>query len=154
MWRIEMRHIMRSLVIVILAAALLTACAGNRGGEVTPAPDLYVIDKEGLIAALNAADAVREVGEPVMQEYFSVGGANVKVRESDILVFEFDSAEVMEADATLVSSDGGSIGTTMITWISTPHFFKAGRLIVVYVGDDAEMLAQLQSLLGAQFAGR
>mgnify|MGYP001091561860 CR=1 FL=1 len=77
------------LVIVIFLAGLLTACSVSGESNITPTPDLYVFDKEGLIAALNAADAVREIGDPVLQEYFSVGGASVKVRESDILVFEF-----------------------------------------------------------------
>ena len=149
-----MRSKKSSLVILLTAVILLAACTGNSGSEATPTPELYVVDKEGLIAALNAADAVREVGDPVEQEYFSVGGANVKIRESDILVFEYDSTEGMEADASLVASDGGSIGTTMLFWVSTPHFFKAGRIIVVYIGDDAETLTQLQSLLGTQFAGR
>ncbi len=149
-----MRKKMSSLVILLLAVGLLAACGGNRGSDATPTPDIYIVDKDGLIAALNAADAVREVGDPVVQEYFSVGGANVKVRETDILVFEYDSNEDMEADASLVSSDGGSVGTTMLFWVSTPHFFKAGRIIVLYVGDDAETLTQLQSLLGVQFAGR
>ena len=149
-----MRNKISSSVILLLAVVMLAACAGNSGSEATPTAELYVVDKEGLIAALNAADAVREVGDPVKQEYFSVGGASVKVRETDILVFEYDSSEAMEADASLVASDGGSIGTTMLFWVSTPHFFKAGRIIVVYIGDDAETLAQLQSLLGTQFAGR
>ena len=149
-----MRIKISSLVIVVLSAVFLAACAGTGGVQVTPTPDLYVVDRAGLIDALNAADAVREVGDPVMQEYFSVGGASVKVRESDILVFEYETAEAMEADASLVASDGGSIDTTMLFWVATPHFFKAGRIIVVYIGDDAEMLSQLESLLGAQFAGR
>jgi len=149
-----MRNIISTLVILILSAVFLTACGGNGGIEVAPTDELYVVDKEGLIAALNAADAVREVGDPMEQEYFSVGGASVKVRETDILVFEYDTTEAMEADASLVASDGGSIGTTMPFWVSTPHFFKAGRIIVVYIGDDTETLSQLQSLLGAQFAGR
>jgi hypothetical protein len=149
-----MRNKISSLVVLFLTVALLSACAGNRGSDATPTPELYVVDKGGLIAALNAADAVSEVGDPLEQEYFSVGGASVKVRETDILVFEYDSTEAMEADASLVVSDGGSIGTTMLFWVSTPHFFKAGRIIVVYIGDDAETLAQLQSLLGTQFAGR
>lgn len=149
-----MKQRISSFLVLLLAAVLLAACSGNAGNEATPTPEIYIVAKEELIAALNAADAVREVGEPVMQAYFSVGGAPVKVRESDLLVFEYDSAEAMEADASLVAADGGSIGTTMITWVAAPHFFKAGRIIVLFVGDDAETLAQLQSLLGSQFAGR
>jgi hypothetical protein len=31
----------------------------------------------------------------------------------------------MEADATQVAPDGSSIGTTMVTWVEPPHFFKS-----------------------------
>jgi len=143
----------RSLVIVILLAGLLTACSVSGETPVTPTPELYVVDRGGLIDALNAADAVRGVEDPVKHEFFSAEGQTVTVRESEIVVFEYDSNEAMEADASLVAADGGSIGTTIIVWESTPHFFKAGRIIVLYIGDDAEMLSQLQSLLGSQFAG-
>jgi hypothetical protein len=38
-------------------------------------------------------------------------------------------------------------------WISAPHFFRGNRLIVLYVGTDAGVIAPLQRLLGPQFAG-
>ena len=31
--------------------------------------------------------------------------------------------------------DGSSVGTNMITWISTTHFFKKEKLIVIYIGE-------------------
>jgi hypothetical protein len=43
----------------------------------------------------------------------------------------------MENEASQVSSDGGSIGISMATWIDAPHFYQAGRIKVIYVGSDA-----------------
>jgi hypothetical protein len=60
----------------------------------------------------------------------------------------------MEADAAQVAPDGGSIGTSMVTWVATPHFYKTGRILVLYVGDDQAILDLLEGALGPQFAGR
>ena len=38
-------------------------------------------------------------------------------------------------------------------WMATPHFFKSGKLIVLYLGDDVAVMTLLTGLLGPQFAG-
>jgi hypothetical protein len=73
---------------------------------------------------------------------------------ADLQAFEYESAEAMAKEAALVAPDGGSVGTSMVDWIDTPHFYKAGRIIVLYVGSDQAALDLLDKLLGAQFAGR
>jgi len=50
--------------------------------------------------------------------------------------------------------DGSSVGTNMITWISTTHFFKKEKLLVLYIGDEAKTLKTLETALGRQFAGQ
>lgn len=45
------------------------------------------------------------------------------------------------------------IGTSMVTWIDTPHFYEAGRIIVLYLGNDQTILGLLNKVIGAQFAG-
>jgi len=42
----------------------------------------------------------------------------------------------------------------MITWVATPHLFRSGKVIVLYVGDGASTLKVLETVLGPQFAGR
>jgi hypothetical protein len=70
----------------------------------------------------------------------------------------------MEAEASAVSADGSfltrcSCGITCICmrrhfdWESTPHFYKGGRIIVIYVGDDWWTISLLVKALGEQFAG-
>ena len=68
-------------------------------------------------------------------------------------VFEYGSAAEAQEEAARVSPDGSSVGTTIITWVSTPHFYRSGKIIVVYVGSSRELLSLLESVLGPQFAG-
>lgn len=50
--------------------------------------------------------------------------------------------------------DGDSVGTSMMMWVDTPHFYKAGRIIVLYIGSDQTILDLLVQTIGTQFAGR
>jgi hypothetical protein len=42
----------------------------------------------------------------------------------------------------------------MMMWVATPHFYEAGKLIVLYVGEDSGVVGVLEEALGPQFAGR
>ena len=73
---------------------------------------------------------------------------------ADLQVFEYENSEAMEKEASQVAPDGGSIGTSMVTWIDAPHFYKAGRIIVLYLGNDKAVLDLLNKVVGPQFAGQ
>jgi len=113
-----------------------------------------VEDKAGLIAALEGAGAKVESGDPIEQPFFSVPGEILKVNGADVQVFEYTSAEAMGIEASQVSQDGSSIGTSMASWMDVPHFFRSGRVLVLYVGNDTATLDILKGVLGEQFAGR
>jgi hypothetical protein len=66
----------------------------------------------------------------------------------------YESVEAMQNEASQVVPEGGSIGTSMVTWINTPHFYKTGRIIALYVGSDQTILSLLEKVLAPQFAGR
>lgn len=103
------------------------------------------LQAQGAIVALTR--------EKVSQPFFSVASRVIKVNGQDIQVFEYTQASKADSEAKRVSSNGLSIGTTKPSWLSTPHFFKTEKLIVLYVGDDQTALRILQSTLGNQFAG-
>lgn len=160
-----MKHHIFSLVSLFVIALLLAACAQQgkapRTSEIGPgseadssSPGESIEDLGSLSQALREAGATIESNETVQQDFFSVEGRILIVNGVDVQVFEYKSAEAMEAEASQVAPDGGSVGTSMVSWMATPHFFKAGRVLVLYVGDDAAMLDLLQSALGEQFAGR
>lgn len=143
----------RPLIFVwlLLAGILFSACARQSADSVQPPA---VEGLASLSQALRDAEATVETGETVEQGFFAVPGQILKVNGADVQVFEYESAEAMEADAAQVSTDGGSVGTSMVTWIAPPHFFKSGRVLVLYIGEDTALLDLLRSLLGEQFAGK
>lgn len=118
----------------------------SHGGPVT--------DYVSLIDQLRAAGATVESAGAVSQPFFSVKGQVIKVNGEDVQVFEYADAATAEAEAATVSPDGGSTGTSMITWVAAPHFYKTGKLIVLYVGNNQTTLVALETALGPQFAGR
>jgi hypothetical protein len=94
-----------------------------------------------------------EPGGTIDQPFFKVQGQSLKVNGGDVQVYVYDTADAMEADASQISADGSSVGTNMVEWTGTPHFFKVGNLLVLYLGDDQTILGLLQTVLGSQFAG-
>jgi hypothetical protein len=111
------------------------------------------MDYAGLIKSLRAAGAPVERRGGVEQPFFSVDGKMVEVHGEDVQVFEYSDAAAAEAEAALVSSSGSTVGTTKIQWVGPPHFFRKGRLIALYVGDNGRVLKALEAVLGPQFAG-
>jgi hypothetical protein len=157
-------------VFLLILAFVVSGCAPSSSNTATttspavptespatgaPAPEpSEVQDKASLITSLQASGATVETGEPVSQPFFTPEATSLKVNGADVQVFEYESAEAMEEEASQVAPDGGSIGTSMVNWVDTPHFLKAGRIIVLYVGSDATILDLLEKALGPQFAGR
>ena len=143
-------------VLFLTFGVFLSACGGAPAANASNAsPEPAVVeDQARLIAALQAAGATVEMGEPISQPFFSVEGNIVKVNGADVQVFEYESTEEMELESSQIAPDGSSNATTMITWVDTPHFYKTGRIIVLYIGSDETILNLLEQVLGPQFAGR
>jgi len=111
-----------------------------------------VVDYVSLIDNLRANDTTVNPEGEIEQPFFSVTGFSIQVNGSSVQVFEYNSAKDAEADASLVSSDASSIGTSMPFWIDDPHFYYKEKIIVLYVGDDPDIEELLESALGNQFA--
>jgi hypothetical protein len=101
-------------------------------------------------------------GASVRQATLSVDGPN----GSHVQFYRFDEAGQAAEAAAGVSPDGNSVpadgGTAMVSWIGPPHFFRQGRLVVLFAeGDgvhtsdsrDRSVLATLGEVMGPQFAG-
>jgi hypothetical protein len=140
-----------TLAALICTLALMMACQAPTTPPLSSAGP--VTDYTSLVDNLRAGGAtVEPVGE-TSQDFFSVEGRAIRVNGADVQVFEYDSDAAAQEEAELVSPTGSPIGTTMVTWVETPHFYGAGRLIVLYVGDDEAVTAALEDALGSQFAG-
>lgn len=151
---------------LFMLALFTTACAGqptvtssvdeSTGEVTTPTAELPAVlnDLDSLMQTLRAAGSTVELGEAVEQAFFTVPGQIIKVNGADVQVFVYDSAEAMEAEAAQVAEDGGSIGTNMVMWVESPHFYKLGQILVLYVGEDQAVIDLLEGIFGPQFAGR
>ena len=95
---------------------------------------------------------VEAAGE-VEQPFFSVKGQILASGTEQIQVFTFPTADAAAAAAASIAPDGATIGNTSVNWVAPPHFYRSGKLIVLYVGRDEKTLAALRATLGAPFAG-
>jgi len=118
----------------------------SHGGE--------AVDYVSLIDNLRANDATVNPAGEIEQPFFSVTGFSIQVNGASVQVFEYNSAEDAEADASPVSTDGSSVGTSRPFWVNDPHFYYKEKIIVLYLGDDPAIKELLESVLGSQFAGR
>ncbi len=126
----------------------------TKGPDETVSHGGEAVDYVSLIDNLRANDSTVNPEGEIEQPFFSVTGFSIQVNGVSVQVFEYDSAEGAEADASLVSPDGSSIGTSMPFWVDDPHFYYKEKIIVLYVGDDPAIEELLESVLGSQFAGR
>jgi len=143
--------------LLLLQAVGLSACGGDRLPARAPQGEAQAgveADTASLISRLRAQGAGVERTGTAEQPFLSVTGTMIKLEGGDIQLFEFPSAADMEANAAMISRDGSAVGTSRIRWIGSPHFFKQGKVLVLYVGNDAKVLKALETVLGRQFAGR
>ena len=139
----------------ILSAACALACGSSPATPKTPeVPGPETSQLVGALRGLGASADVIEVLPESSNPFFTVPAVRLQVNGANVLVYEYATVSEASAQAALVSEDGSSIGNTLILWVSTPHFFRGNRLIVLYVGNDAAVTRTLERLLGAQFAGR
>ena len=127
-------------------------------------------DSDSLIKDIDqSGNSVVRTGEAIDQG-FSIKGARIQVNRENIYIYEFVNAAATDSNAEAVSPDGYNItltygeqrqpgpgGVVAIhrhnDWIYTPHFYKRGKLIVIYAGDNKKLTSLLEKLLGQQFAG-
>ncbi len=132
------------VIILLLFFSLipLVGCASPPGSQTAT-----------LISDLKGAGAEVQMGGTLGQPFFSVEARILKVNGEEVQVFEYPYASTADAQAARVSSTGSTVGTSMISWVNTPHFFKKSGLIVLYVGKNQSILDALKKVLGEQFAG-
>ena len=146
-------------VFVFILSLFLFAC-GSQDSTAEPSSGVEM-DAVSLVDNLRAAGAIVNVGEafPDPLTLFMYQSRHlITVNDQNVQIFEFFSSTEADAAAQTVSPSGFSVSrpgeVVVIEWIGTPHFYKTGRVIVLYVGDEPSVLSVLKEVLGLQFAGR
>lgn len=141
----------RKLVFMIVLVGLVAAACSS-GGEKETAGSINSI--QDAIAALREQGLSVTQGDQFEQPFFSVPAVLLDLPGSGIQVFEYSDEAAAAADAEQVAADGSSVGTSMPFWVDDPHFYREGKLIVLYLGSDQVILEALEAVFGSQFAGR
>ena len=136
---------------LLATAAILISCAGPQDAGESDSRSASTYDE--FVAALRDNGSAVESLDPISQPFFEPEGRVISVDGSEVQVFEYPNEEDALLAAGTISSDGGSIGTTMVSWIEAPHFFRSGSLIVLYVGEEDVVVEALKAVLGPQIAG-
>ncbi len=127
-------------------------------GEPPTGPGDSELDLQTFIARLQEAGAEVILEGPITVPSFLAGGHILTVNGHRVEAYVYESAQEARSAAVGISPDGSSIRedgrATHIEWVDAPHFFNAGRLIVLYVGRDTGVLSRLVRILGPQIAGR
>ena len=86
-------------------------------------------------------------------DFFSTSPFIMEINGKRIYIYDFKNEKAMEKEAEKVDSGGCSIKNIKISWVSTPHFFKKGSIIVQYIGNDKDMVNTSKEIMVIQFAG-
>lgn len=136
---------MRRLPVLLLLAA---SCAP----ATSPAGDAN--NTAALVERLRAHGLRVEQVDEIQQPFFTPRAQVFRVEGDDLQLFEYAGEQAATDEAARVSRDGGTVGTTSMSWLAPPHFFRSGRVIAIYLGTNQSVLQALTSELGPQFAGR
>ncbi len=132
-------------------------CRVPSGGRATLCPDEFATAAQ-VAARLTAAGHTVTSDAPGSRPSGLLGTEPVVmcVDRRTIQVYEYESAaerarhaDAIQPDGSFVYPEGDTTRHVIPEWIATPHFFAAGRVIVVYVGGDVSLLRTLADGLGA-----
>jgi hypothetical protein len=144
-------------MVLLLALALAVACTpaadidsgAGEGGAVASTFEALVESLEAAGLSLEEGDMFSgELGDPLFDDSTP---RSLEAGATTIQVYEFASETEAEAAAATVNPTGNIIGNKTVDWIEPPHFYRQGRFIVLYPGDDEAILTGLELALGEPF---
>lgn len=139
-----------------LVAALAACTPAAPAGTATP---VAVTDAASLEAALAAAGLEATLHSEPNLGYFGPQARIYSLGGEDTLEVHVypDSGAAAEVAAG-VSADGSTVTDpsgekVAMAWMGSPHLYRLGPVLAIYVGSDRALLAALESVLGPPFAG-
>lgn len=144
----------KRMLLLLVLVVFFTGCTvqPETAGDTTPspAPEKTKVDSyQSLVDALRLDGATIEPGGNVEQPFFKVPGQVIRVNGQDVQVFEYENEAARQVDSSQISSDGSTIGTSIVTWMDTPHFWAKGKTIVLYIGKNQATVDLLNQVLGS-----
>jgi len=152
-----MRRYNRIILVLLLCEVIIMTACSTQGS-----PSSHGMDYNTLLKDLQAQDTTVVPAEDVSQSFMNAQqGHIVKIQGEQIQVYEYATASDVDTQASHISPDGSTFTVKSLTgtsgsavdWVGPPHFYKQGRVIVLYVGKNSTVTQTLTKVLGRQFAG-
>jgi hypothetical protein len=167
--RTEGKAMSLQLCLFTVLGVLVAACSSARP---TPLASVALEEPEAAEAAAAHAGAdgyalllawLEELGFEVslgstfFHPFLSVRGRTLTLNNERLQTFLYPNPEAAQAEAQRFSRDGAWIDRAgepvLINWIATPHLFLVDSMVIIYVGENAELLAALSDAFDEPFAG-
>jgi hypothetical protein len=112
-------------------------------------------------AGINITD-LQNLSDESLDEFLGKGRDVVIDNKGSVRVYEYPNIDVANVKAQSITPDGGTIQrieggvTTVVTidWAGgPPNYYKKGKLLVLYWGNDLKITDILRSIFGSPFAG-
>ncbi len=146
--------------LLIAAAAIGLAAACSRSSLTAPStsptttPTATVLTMDTFVAAVRGQSATVDLSAPNVQDtLFSVPAVPASINGVRVSVYEYPSTDALANETASISRDGSFVGRAIVDWIDQIHFYRSGRVMVVYAGRDVALQQLLERVLGRQFAG-
>jgi hypothetical protein len=134
---------------VLLLINLFTGCSKEKD-------DQSAYDLERFEIAIKDKGYVYEI-EDAQQDFLPTTRKRMIFNQEVLDIYLFDNDQKVEKEADNIDSSGCGYdnGSTAIkvSWVSYPHFYKKGSLIIQYIGEEENLISDLEDILGEQFAG-
>lgn len=137
--------------VVLLFVLVFVVVAGCNGLETDGGK---VRDRVSFVDALRASGLTVDGAGSVKQPFFGIPGKRLRVsggalaESAELQTFEHETPRDAQKDLETIGP-GVQPRNFHVNWVAPPHLYMAGRLVVLYVGDDAEVLSLLRRVLGS-----
>ncbi|NLO09479.1 MAG: hypothetical protein GX129_06365 [Clostridiales bacterium] len=140
----------KSWVITLLVVAALSGCNKIGKGEST-----YTLeDFEVAMNDLGYDFVIKDVS----RDFLQTTRKRMIIDDIAIDIYTFGNDKEMDIEAGYIDEGGCGYNNghraVKVSWISYPHFYKKGSLIVQYIGEDSKIIRDLEDIMGEQFAGK
>jgi hypothetical protein len=155
----------RNAVGVLLAALAVAGCASAAPGGVVSHGG-RVRDHVSFVDNLRAHGVTVDIAGTVSQPFLRPTGTRLRLsgdgltEAATVESYNYDTTDLGTDALQTATEDAGRIRpdgtpkTGTVSWPGPVHFFRAERVLVLYVGGDAGVVTLLTDLLGPQFAGQ
>lgn len=84
------------------------------------------------------------------KDFFDAPKFEVKINDSKILAYDYEELTTLEKDTSGITENGMVISGTKIAWNKTPHYYKKGELLIIYDGDNSDIINSLNDVFGLE----